>query len=189
MANKLTIEDKGNIFRLLASKSLYEAGVEYGLEKNYKTTTNLKSAVYNIYREVSVEPERFAIHPDTRDLVVKNVSGRKVQSSKPTTLAEDKEKAAKMDIKDIIMSNRDSAARLINKKLVALEKSPKALKNESIVSLGKIFGILFDKSQIIQGQATEHVALMGKIDSNLPPEDAINLVLRMRENAVNKSDE
>ena len=62
-----------------------------------------------------------------------------------------------------------------------LNKSRKALNQQSLPALTTAFAILFDKSQIIKGEATEHVAVMGKIDSDIKPEQAIDMVLKMRE--------
>lgn len=177
----LTDLQKAGLFKSLTTKTFYEVGIEFGFDKHYKSPATIKSAVYNIYRAILVEPEKYTLHPETVELVVKSVKERAIAHSpnKKPTVAEQGEDTR--DIKELILSNRNVANRLISKKLSVLDASKKALRNESLVSLGKIFGILFDKAQIIQGQATEHVALMGKISSNLKPEEAIELVLKMRE--------
>ena len=178
---KLDIDKKAAIFRALAGGTLYDVGVEFGLDKHYKTTSGLRNKVYQIYRQVANDPEKYAIHPDTVNLVVDVVSSRKVATRPETTIAEKTEKIGETDIKSLTMGGRDSAAKLIRTKLAYLEANPKALNAESLVNLGKIFGILFDKSQIIQGQATEHVALMARVDPNMTPEEALAAIIRTRE--------
>ena len=170
-------EKKAAIFKQLASKSLTETGLAFDFDKHYKTQKAVKAAMYRLFNEVKNEPEKFGVQPETVALVVDAVSSRKVASPTLREMSEEE----KTDIKGMIIKGRETSMRLINRKLHQLEKSPKALRNESLVSLGKIFGIIFDKAQIIQGQATEHVALLSKIETNMKPEEAIDMVLKMRE--------
>lgn len=180
--NIMTITDKqkGDIFRLLASKTLYEVGVEFGLDKYYKNVRSMKGKVHNVFNEVKNEPEKFAIQLQTVDLVISAVNDRKITNVPNKPLAEVKGDE-EGDIKVLLFSNRDKAAKLVQKKLSYYDKNPKALKEISLPALTTSFAILFDKGRIIQGEATSHVALMGKIDSSLTPEDAMKLVLQMRE--------
>lgn len=178
---KLSDDKKAALFKRLASATLYDAGIEFGFDKHYKDTASVKNRVYAIYRDVANNPEKYAVQLETVELVTEAVSGRKVAIKKESTLAEKKDAITAIDIKSLTLSGRDVAGKLIAKKLDYLDAHPKALAAESLVNLGKIFGILFDKSQIIQGQATEHVALMGRIDTNLTPEQALDAVLRSRE--------
>lgn len=181
---KLDTDQKAGMFRSLASASLYDVGVEFGLDKHYKDPTAVRNKVYAIYREVSNDPDKFSVHPDTIELVSAAVSKRSVATRAHTeipTMAEKTHAISEGDIKGLTVASRDRAGRLIGAKLAYIEAHPKALQQESLVNLGKIFGILFDKAQIIQGQATEHVALMGKIDSEMTPDQAIQAVLRFRE--------
>ena len=167
---KFTIEKKSAIFKKLVSETLYETGVSFGLDKHYSTPQSVKTKVYTIYNEVKNDPEKFGIQPDTLDLVVDTVSNRKIAKTKEPTIAE-QEGIKVSDVKSLTLGGRDKLAGLINKKLVYLETHPKALKEESLVNLAKVYSTMFDKAQIIQGQATDHVAIMGKIDA----------VLKMRE--------
>jgi hypothetical protein len=178
---KLSDDKKAAIFRKLASGTLYDVGLEFGFDKHYKDSTGIRNRVYAIYRDVANNHDKYAVSQETIDLVVEAVSNRKVATRTEPTLREKHEAIAEKDIKSITVSGRDTAGRLILNKLAYLEAHPKALAQESIVNLGKIFGILFDKGQIISGQATEHIALMGRIDSNMTPDQAIEAVLRSRE--------
>jgi len=179
---KLSDDKKAAIFKRLASSTLYDVGLEFGFDKHYKDSTAVRNKVYAIYRQVANEPEKYAVQQEVVDLVTDAVSNRKIaikSEASPEKVTANPIVAT--DIKNLTLSGRDVAGRLIAKKLEYLEAHPKALQQESLVNLGKIFGIMFDKSQIIQGQATEHVALMGRIDSNLTPEEALQAVLRSRE--------
>ena len=178
---QLSVDKKAAIFKKLASGTLYDVGLEFGFDKHYKDATAIRNRVYAIYRDVANNPEKYAVQVETVSLVVDAVSNRRVATRTEPVLAEKHTAIQEKDIKGLTLSGRDTAAKLITTKLEYLEKHPKALANESLVNLGKIFGILFDKGQIIQGQATEHVALMGKIDTNLTPEQALDAVLRSRE--------
>lgn len=179
---------KVGIFKSLANKTFYVVGVEFGFDKYYKSPASIKAAVYNVYREVFNHPEKFGLHLDTIDLVTTAVKGRGIAHSapKPTpTLAEQNEDT--LDIKDLITSNRDLAGRLVRKKLIYLNKSKKALDSISLPQLATSFAILFDKGQIIQGQATEHVALLSRsVDSNMKPAEAIEAMLKMREMSLSE---
>lgn len=187
MTITLDVDKKAAIFRKLASGTLFEVGVEFGLDKHYKDPTAIRNKVYTVYREVLQDPEKFFVHPDTISLVEEAVSKRKVAIKKSPTMSETQAALKETDIKSLTIMGRDKAGKLINQKLAYIEAHPKALMNESLVTLGKIFGILFDKAQIIQGQATEHVAVMSKIDTNMTAEEAIQAVLRSREiNQVEK---
>jgi len=184
MALILTDDKKAGIFRTLASSTLYEVGVQFELDKHYKDPTAVRNKVYQIYREVLNEPDKYSVHPDTAKLVEDSVSNRKVAVRSGPTLAEktaENKAITALDIKGLTLASRDRAGRLIGKKLEYMEAHPKALAAESLVNLGKIFGILFDKAQIIQGQATEHVAVMSKLDVNMTPEESLSMILRMRE--------
>lgn len=183
MALTLSDDKKAGIFRTLASATLYEVGVQFELDKHYKDPTAVRNKVYQIYREVLNDPGRFSVHPDTAKLVEAAVSIRKIATRTTPTLAEVNSAKAisATDIKELTIASRNRAGRLIGRKLEYMEAHPKVLAMESLVNLGKIFGILFDKAQIIQGQATEHLAIMSKIDPSMSAEQSLDMVLRMRE--------
>lgn len=179
---KLTDDKKAAIFKRLASSTLYDVGLEFGFDKHMKDGTAVRNKIYAIYRQVAADPERYTVSPEVVALVTDAVSNRKIAiKSEATPQKVEGSPIVATDIKNLTLTGRDTAGRLIAKKLEFLEAHPKALAAESLVNLGKIFGIMFDKSQIIQGQATEHVALMGTIHTNLTPEEALEAVLRSRE--------
>lgn len=180
MGVKLTDNQKVGMFKALATKSTYDVGIQFGLDKHYSKPASIKTKVYSVYREVIDNHEKFGLTPDTVDLVKDAVSNRDVAVSNKPKQAEVAD-INQSDVKSLTLGSRDKALKLIHRKLEQLESSPRKMDNESLVTLGKIFGILFDKAQIIQGQATEHVAVMGKIDKDMDPEAALQAVLQTRE--------
>ena len=42
----------------------------------------------------------------------------------------------------------------------------------------------FDKSQIVRGQATEHIAMKAKITKDLSPTERLELVMKYREKNI-----
>lgn len=183
--SRFTDAQKVGIFKNLASDSLYVTGMKFQFDKYYSSKASISTAVSKIYNEVKNEPEKFGILPETVEVIETAVNSR-VHTNKRPVLREQQEVFAKDDIKGKTLSARDRSLKLINDKLLYLEEHPKALKNESLITLSKVYGTLFDKSQILSGEATEHIAHMAKIESNMDPDEAMNLILKMRESNMEK---
>lgn len=171
------------VFKSLAYKSTLETGLAFGLDKTYKDNKAVRNAVTQIYRKVKDNPAKYGITADTRQIVLDAMAHRSIVTSR-TEISKAETEIESGDIRTLVMGVRDKTFRLIDRKLTRVGKSKKALDQVSFRDLGTIAGIAFDKSQIIMGQATEHVAVMGKIEGNINPADAIDLVLRMREKNV-----
>lgn len=178
----LTDEKKGIIFRMLAEKPLYETGVSFGFDKQYATAIAVKNKVYRIYQEVKKDPERYMVSPDLCDTITSIVSNRSADKTAGPTLHEKQEVQAdkENDINDLILTGRIKAMKLVHRKIDSMQ-SRREVKAANLGQLVTAAAILFDKGQIVSGQATENIAMMAKIDSNLPPEQALELVLKMRE--------
>jgi hypothetical protein len=69
---------------------------------------------------------------------------------------------------------------LLNKKLNLAAKNKKELDKIPAVSLAQIASTVFDKAQIVNGEATENIALRAKIDDNITPEVALEEILKRR---------
>lgn len=177
---------KRALFKDLAVYPKYEAGVRAGLDKIYSNKRSLVSSVTRIYQEIKANPEKFTITPDVIEMVDKGLTDRKfntigvTQGNKPT-IYEGKEKLDEMDIKELIETGSKKAWMLYNKKLDSLLKSKKAMKNVSISAIAQAGGIVFDKRQIVRGEATEHISLKAKISNDLTPKQKMELILSMRE--------
>lgn len=182
MSMTLTKEKKGDIFRMLATKSTYETGIEFGFDKHYKDATGLKNAVYRIYKQVLVEPQEYFVTQEMADKVKETMRTRSVYIPEKT-LAEKKAEAllAENDVKAMTLMNRDKMSKLISMKVDRIMGSYKRIDETPLQTLATAFGILFDKSQILQGEATENVAVLAKIDEKLSPEEAMAAILKGRE--------
>lgn len=187
---KLDDVKKGCLFKMLSYKTLYEVGIEYQFDKKYKDAKAVKGAVYRIYQEVRKDPEKYFVAEDTLKLVEDAMKSRistptvragEIIDSKGTTLREKTDSLEKVDIKNLVINGRNMAFKLVNSKMERIGSSRKKLDAVSVGELAKVAGIMFDKSQIIMGEATEHVAIMSNLSKDMSPETALDMVLKMRE--------
>lgn len=183
MAIQLNNAKKAGLFKMLVNTPLQKAGLEYGFDKHYKDIRAVKNAVYKIYNEVKNNPEEYFILPETVEMVTNAVSKRAITPQRVEASLAEKE-MDKLDVKNMALSNRDKVASLIGKKLDSLNRSRKKLDSVSLPQLATTFGILFDKSQIIQGQATEHVAVLSRIEDGLSAEKLLEITLKQRESTI-----
>lgn len=175
---RITDNQKVEIFKALASKPLYEVGLDFGLNEYYKKPASVKNAVYRIYKEVKMQPEKFNISSETVEVITGVVGNRIVASKEPVH----PDSPEDFDFTTITTKTRDKALGILGKKLDRINASRSKIDKVSVGELAKVFGILFDKGQIIQGQATENIAMLSvHIKDDLSPDDAIGMVLKMRE--------
>lgn len=177
--------NKAQLFKELAKKSSYEAGLVFGLDKHYKNAQTVGSTVIRIFNEVKNNPEKFNISPDTCELVISAVEARSALTRKGearTTLREKLDETKGKTFEELALDNRAKAAQLMS---LRLDDVLSTKKKRQLVSLGeaaKVFGIHFDKGQLIEGKATEHVSMMSKLDTaSMTPGQAMDMVLKMRE--------
>ncbi len=186
MTATIPVEKYPFIFKMLGEKTLYETGIEFGFDKKYKDARAVTNAVYNIYKKVLADPQKYVVTPKEVDKVKAIISQRSITPQR-TTLAEKLDKEANPDFKDLVLSGRKKAFHLLNMKMDRVSRSPKALDEVNITALAQTFGILFDKAQIISGEATENIAVLAKIDKDMTSEQALASILKMREvNQVEK---
>ena len=196
MASLSSINDitKGIIVKGLASKSYTDVGLEFELDKIWPNIQTMRMNVYKMYNLVknSTEQERlekYGVTNDALEMVEKALADRKLSTNaygtkKDLAKKESQDLLLESDIKSLATSGRDKSAILIHKKMDQLSMKPKMLEKESIVNLAKVFATFFDKAQIATGQATEHIAVHAKIGDNISPEDAMEMLLRMRDNTM-----
>lgn len=186
----LTDEKKGIIFRMLAEKPLYETGLSFGLDKYYPTATAVKSKVHRIYQEVQKHPDRYMISQDLVDTIVgivshRNPEGKGFNAHAPSLREVQEAKAAdENDISKLVLAGRAKAFNLLHKKLDMVGRNKKSLGEVSLAQLTTTAAILFDKGQIVQGQATENISVLAKIDDNISPADAMKAILAMRDQNI-----
>jgi hypothetical protein len=189
----LAPEKKALLFKQLATKTAYEVGIEFGFDKTRKTAGSVASAVHKIYNEVKNNPEKFALSQDAVDVVTIAVSSRSAigRSGKAhTTLREKIDANKSKTIEELALDNRSKAWQLLSLRLDDALSSRRKREKISLGEIAKVAGITFDKGQLIEGKATEHVATMAKIEGDINPGQAIDLILKMREynNAVQEKD-
>lgn len=183
----LTPEKKHALFKLMADHTLYETGVALGMDKHYKNTSSLKQAVRKHYVEVRENPAEFGITQETVDLITKIVSSRQTTTFKGAdnrTIAERKAELANKDITELVLTGRTKAMSLVHRKLDMIDKSTKELKSTSLQALTTAAAILFDKGQIVQGQATENIAVLSKVADDMTPDEALDMILKTRQRNV-----
>lgn len=82
---------------------------------------------------------------------------------------------------------RDTMTRILERKLDIIEGSnDKELAKLDLVRLTTAFGTLVDKAQLLQGNATEHIALYARVNNieDMTPDDAMKNLLKAREVAI-----
>jgi hypothetical protein len=182
---KIAEDKKGLVFKMLAEKPMYDVGLEFGLDKQFKTVSGLRGFVHRIYNEVRQDPEKFGVAPETATQVVTIVQSRSpIGKGDQKSLHEKQKEEDSKDIRDYVLEGRKKAYKLLSLKMDDLMSSKKKISESNLATLAQTFGILFDKGQIVKGEATEHVALMAKITKDITPEEAMNLILKTREGNI-----
>lgn len=180
---KLTDVQKRSVFKSLANKSQHATGLEFGFDKHYKSNTAIVNAVNKVYRQVKENPERYAVSPELVDMVESGMQTRRTlgNAANETGLATVAEQAYEnLDTKSLVISAKKKSWIILNKMLDKTLKSRKALNKESMMAIAKIAGITFDKGQIVQGEATEHIALRAKIDPTMSVEEMLQQMIHVK---------
>lgn len=185
MAAKLTNKGIGELVLKLEHKNLWDVGLEYELDKIYKNPRSVKGTVYAYFTKARKDPKKYGLDAKQIETVAVSLSSRALSGNK--TLIEQKEADDNRSFPELVLSGRVKAMKLLHAKLDRIARSKKAVDDVNLSTLATTAGILFDKGQIISGEATENVAVLAKIKSDMTPEEAIDAVLRMREaNQVDK---
>jgi hypothetical protein len=184
--SKIKLDDiqKRQVFMKLSQKSYLDVGMEFGFDKYYPNKLALRQAVRRIFEEVSKDPEKFSIGKDALELVKTNIYDR-YQNPIPQKISMaggEEIDLAKLDEKELVLRGKKVAWLLLNKKMNMAVKNSKELGKVSLGTLASVAGIVFDKAQIVRGEATENIALRAKIDENISPTDALSEILKRREN-------
>lgn len=182
-------EKEAEIFKKLAYKSCAEVGIEYGFDAVYPKRSQITTAVNNIKTKVRNNAEEYVEHgitPEVVEMVQKAAESRNVAPQHRREALQKLE--IDSDIVNVLTKGRDTVFALMNRKLDILAKSKKELAKTSLKELSVAGGILFDKAQLLKGEATEHIAVMAKIDKNITADDALKMVSEMRESNSQAND-
>lgn len=184
----LTDLQKAQMFKAMASKSSTVLARDFGLDKHYKSMNSCKAAVAGVKKEVLANPEKyieFGITPEVVTLVQQGLDSRKASKNvtrvSEVTLRDKETELENMDYKDLVERGAKKSLVLLNKKLDAIGKTNKGIKDMQLGTMGTIVGIMFDKSRISKGEATEHIMLKARISEDLTPAQKLELILKMRE--------
>jgi len=82
---------------------------------------------------------------------------------------------------ELATDTRNMAVQTLNNKLLSLQDNPDELGKTSLKELATVFGILFDKSQLMQGLSTENISIHAKVDVNMSSDKALEELGKMRE--------
>jgi hypothetical protein len=179
----LTDIQKGLLFKKLAGSTLVEAGLSFGLDKYYDSKIAIKNAVQRYYGQVLTDPDKYGVSDEIAKMVQDSMYERYMNpvSNKVQVRGTGEFDLEHLDEKNLVLRGKKMSWLLLNKKLNAAAKSKKELDKVSIPALASVAGITFDKAQIVNGEATENIALRAKIDENISVDDAINEILKRRE--------
>ena len=171
-----------SIIQALEVKTLYDVGIDFGFDKHYKDARSVKAAVYQVYSHAKADPTKYGLKQELVDAVT-----AALQKRTPATITENRTLREKLDdennksFSELVLSGRVKAMKLLHTKMDRVARSKKQIDETNLSTLAQTAGILFDKGQIISGEATENVALLAKIKSDMSPAEAIEAVLKMRE--------
>lgn len=186
----LTDTKKGQIVRALLDKDTYQVGLQFELDKYYKDSRAVKNAVYRAYQAAVKDPARYGLTIEDAAKIQDTMKSRlpvQIRANLPTTLREKMDDEKNKDFKELAIEGRNKAYQILLRKLDMVGRNKRNLGEVNLSTLATTFGILFDKAQITKGEATENVAIMGKVDTNMSAEDALGMVLKMREiNQIDK---
>ncbi len=194
----LSNDKMAQFYTLLVHNSYGDSARMIGLDKFYNDKS-LRIIGYYLYNKiVTLGPESLGISADVVTLVKQAVIDRKsFNGNKPMIKNTEQELALQwgnsdlLDVSDtraMVVGARNKAAVILHKKFDLINSSKKALKETSLSQLSQAFSILFDKAQIINGEATENISVLSKnIKINMTAEESLDAILRMREQEVASS--
>lgn len=177
----LTIDDttKKDFYLSLATKNYVDAAKAIGLDKRYTTENSLRTIAFKLFK--SIDPNTLGISNDAVQIVRAALDDRRAKAHTEITDGSQPELLNPDDAKQLVIGGRNKAAILLHKKMDAISKSKRQLEDVTLSQLATTFGIFFDKSQILRGEATENIAVMAKVNPNMTPEESLEALLKMRE--------
>ena len=106
------------------------------------------------------------------------------KSGKEPVERETKQEIRKIDTTEMVELSKDTrnkAIQILDLKLSELAVDKDALAKVNLATLATVFGILFDKTQLMTGMATENIAIQANININMSADDALDELNKMRE--------
>lgn len=107
----------------------------------------------------------------------KNNNGVAVEKREKNELREMKHE----ELVELAKETRNTTLTALNLAIQGILSDPEKLAKTNIVQLATVFGIMTEKSQLLSGLATEHIAIHAKIDVNMTADSALAELNKMRE--------
>lgn len=199
------------LFLSLETKNIYDAGIACGLkEKQFANKATLVATVSRRIRRVINNYSKYGISQEhawaMKTLTASRVPGqmrrgatqhavrnqyddpKAVQGMDNENILLSAEAVAearyrRASLEELTLSARNKSWRLLNMKMDEMIADKKARKELKLADIAKVAGITFDKGQLLEGKATEHVATLTKLDgvNTLGADKAIELIMKMKE--------
>ncbi len=171
------------MYRAMRDKTLKEVANEFGLLEHYQGS--LPKAVSflhsQVYRKVSLAPEKYGVSEEFRKEVHDAISNRAVVKRNEDGLYFNNPTTKNDESTNLITSLKDKVIKLAHAKVDRIMSSKKNIDEANMSTIFTSLGIIFDKSQIATGQATENIAMIAKVNDKLTAEEAMKIVLQNRE--------
>lgn len=181
MAFTPTDSEKGRIFKALVTKTYAQVAEEFKLSTYLSSKGSIMGTLSKIVSDVKKDPGTFRVTPEEAKMVIQAIdSRRRTPAARPTEVSTS-DLLNPEDTRAVVIGGRNKAAMLLHNKMDYLAKNKKALQSENLVSLAKVFGIFFDKAQILSGEATENIAILAKVSDDMSAAESLQALLKMRE--------
>lgn len=82
---------------------------------------------------------------------------------------------------ELAKGTRDLTLDILGKKLLLIMNDEEQMSKVNLATLATVFGIMYDKTQLMQGLSTQNVAINAKVDVNMRSDEAIAELNKMRE--------
>lgn len=176
----LTDEQMGQLYLSLKTKTFMQASIDIGLGKHY-STGSLVPTSQKIAAMVRLDPAKYGLKPEKLLEVDYAIRERNVRTTSKETALEKNLAEENQSFKNILEDTRMGLLDIVSRKVKRLGRSNKKIDEANLGTLVTSLAILIDKTQLIRGEATENVAVLAKIDQNISPEAALDMILKMRE--------
>lgn len=176
----LTEKQMGELYLHLENKTFMGASLEMKMDKWYAKNSLVPTA-QRIAAMVRLNPERFGVPPEAMVKVDYAIKERNLRTTVRETKEEKDLASENQNFKNILEDTRAGLLEILAKKVSRIRRSTKKIDEMNLGTLATALAIIIDKTQLIRGEATENVAVLAKIDQNISPEAALEMILKMRE--------
>ena len=180
---KLKEHEIAAMYRAMRDKTLSAVAQEFGLVEHYKGSKPRAISFLHsgVYRKVSLDPAKYGVSEEFRKEVHDAISNRSVVKRNEEGLYFNNPTTKNDESTNLITSLKDKVIKLAHMKVDRIMSSKKNVDEANMSTIFTSLGIIFDKSQIATGQATENIAMIAKVNQDMTAEEAMKIVLQKRE--------